>query len=139
MTSNADKIATLINQISLTERKILNDTLTKEENITTQQAMILQFIGKNPGLIQTDIVKQTHRRPATISVALKKLEADGLITRQIQSDNTRNKKLALTPKGQTIVERFTEARATASKKLVAPLSVTQQEQLIELLKAIILN
>ncbi|MGA3234318.1 MarR family winged helix-turn-helix transcriptional regulator [Lactiplantibacillus pentosus] len=78
--------------------------------IPTQQLMVLAFIVAHPGVIQRNIVDLIGRKAATVSVMLKNMEKQGLITRQIPSDNSRNKKIFVTDEGRKLTERFKETR-----------------------------
>ena len=50
-------------------------------------------------LTQVELVEKTHVRPSTISVALQKMEADGLITRTPSEDDQRYVKVKITEAG----------------------------------------
>lgn len=133
MTDNT--ISALIREISIKEQYTLSTALAPS-NVTPSQAMLLHYIAKNPGAIQKDIVEIMQRRPATVSTLLKKMENDGLIIREIPANNTRNKELKITTKGQAIVDTFIEAQVTIAQALVAKLTEKQQAELTELLNII---
>lgn len=126
-------ISQLIREISLAQRRANNQQLSRTTSVTDQQVMILSLIAKQPGLIQKDIVDVTHRRAATVSALLKKLENEELIIRQIPTTNSRNKELFLTEAGQQLVTEFDQIRAQTEQQLTTHLSAKQQSKLIALL------
>lgn len=133
--NNSSIISELIRKISIQEQAQLGLAL-KSSSVTVQQAMLLKYIGKNPGAIQADIVKITKRRAATVSTLLGKMEKNGLITRTIPATNTRNKELNLTQHGHDVVKIFSTAQSQVEQQLVNNLSEIQQNELINLLKKI---
>ncbi|QBO36231.1 MarR family transcriptional regulator [Periweissella cryptocerci] len=133
--NNATLISSLIREINIKEQSVLSAKLT-DFGVTPHQAILLSLIANKPGLIQKDIVDIMQRKAATVSAFLKKLETDGLLTRKIPANNTRNKELFITDKGQVVVDAFNAAREDVYAQLVAPLTATQQNDLIELLRAI---
>ena len=133
---NSRTISTLLRTIGLKEQKLLNEKLRQKASVTTQQAMILRIIATKPGLIQKDIVNIVNRQPATISVLLKKMETDKLIIRKIPTNNSRNKELYLTKKGQAVVESFRGMLNAVSEEMSKNLTNDQKEELIGLLNII---
>lgn len=129
----AQEISTLLRQITLKERALINDQLRQTNEVTDQQAMVLQLIGAHPGMIQRELVDVMHRRAATVSAFLKKLEEAGLVERHIPVDNTRNKMLYLTAEGQTIVDQFQAVQQMVDQRLTRGLTGEQRETLLALL------
>ena len=132
-TTNGSAISTLIREIFVAEQAQIAAGLHRQEPVTPQQAVVLQLIDQRPGLIQKDIVALMQRRAATVSTFLKKLETAGYITRQIPEDNTRNKQLFLTNRGQAVVAAFQTTRTDVYQRLAANLSAAQQAELVTLL------
>ena len=132
------EISHTLRQIQRQQQTWLQHALA-DTGVTVQQAITLQFIGQQPGLIQKDVVNVMHRRAATVSAFLKKLETAGLIHREIPVDNSRNKQIFLTPTGEQVVATFQKRRQQAELRLVQGLDTTQQAALLALLKQITAN
>lgn len=132
------EISHTLRQIQRQQQTWLQHALA-DTGVTVQQAITLQFIGQQPGLIQKDVVNVMHRRAATVSAFLKKLETAGLIHREIPVDNSRNKQIFLTPTGEQVVATFQKCRQQAELRLVHGLDTTQQAALLALLKQITAN
>lgn len=130
----AQAISSLLRQITLQERALVNEQLRQRSDVTDQQAMVLQLIGAHPGMIQRELVDVMHRRAATVSAFLKKLEEAGLVERHIPADNTRNKMLYLTAEGQAIVDQFQAVQQTVDQRLTQVLTGKQRETLLTLLE-----
>lgn len=131
---SAQEMSTLLRQITLKERALINEQLRRTSDVTDQQAMVLQLIGAHPGMIQRELVDVMHRRAATVSAFLKKLEEAGLVERHIPVDNTRNKMLYVTPEGQAIVDQFQSAQQRVDRRLTRGLTDEQRGTLLALLR-----
>lgn len=134
-TSQGPAISALVRAIFIEANQQIDSDLRQVAEVTPQQAIVLQMIAAHPGLIQKDIVDVMHRRAATVSAFLKKLETAGLITRQIPADNSRNKQLFLTQQGEQVVSDFQSVRNTVEEKLAKNLSAAQQKMVITLLES----
>lgn len=130
------QISSTLRQIQRQQQAWLQQALT-ETGVTVQQAITLQFIGQQPGLIQKDVVDVMHRRAATVSAFLKKLEGAGLIRREIPANNSRNKQIFLTPSGEQVVATFKTLRHQSELRLVQGLDTTQQTTLLALLNQMV--
>ena len=76
----------------------IHDMIAKKGISNTVHSVLfhLQFA---ESLTQVELVEKTHVRPSTISVALQKMEADGLITRTPSEDDQRYVKVKITEAG----------------------------------------
>lgn len=63
---------------------------------------ILMELSKNDSLTQVELVERIHMRPSSISVALQKMEQDGLIERKVKDDDQRCSIVCITDKGINI-------------------------------------
>ena len=87
--------------------------------------MILATLAHHRGLRQTDLVRLTHMKAPTISVLIKKMEAEGLVTGTVLEDDQRAVRLQLTEKGQQLHE-VTRAVLRATDEIMMQ-GFTQQE------------
>ncbi|MBQ8293200.1 MAG: MarR family transcriptional regulator [Bacilli bacterium] len=65
---------------------------------------ILIHLDHHEYLTQVELVERAHVRPSTVSVALQKMEADGLITRTTSAEDQRCIKVKITEAGKKICE-----------------------------------
>lgn len=65
---------------------------------------ILIHLNHHEYLTQVELVERAHVRPSTISVALQKMEADGLITRMSSEEDQRCVKVKITEAGKKICD-----------------------------------
>ncbi len=72
------------------------------QTMQNSSRQILRELGRHGGLCQLDLAKSTHLKPPTISVALQKMENDGLVTRIIDDADGRATRVYLTDKGNAI-------------------------------------
>lgn len=70
---------------------------------------IMLVLGKEDGISQLTIATQTGLKPSTISIALKKMEREGLIARENDSKDMRMSRVYLTEEGLSIANSVYEA------------------------------
>ncbi len=81
--------------------------------------LIMMELSAEDGRTQLDLVKATHLKAPTVSVALQKLEMDGYVMRETDERDMRAMRVYLTEKGRALEERLhkriieEEAAATA--------------------------
>lgn len=62
--------------------------------------LIMRALAREDGCSQLDLVHKTHLKPPTVSVTLKRLEAEGLVERTPDPMDLRVTRVYLSPKGQ---------------------------------------
>ncbi len=87
----------------------------------------------NPGINQLELGRQKNVGKASVTKALKILEDDGFISREIDTEDRRNFKCYVTQKGHDIADTLIEIKAKAQKELFYQFSNIDQETLYELL------
>ncbi len=80
--------------------------LEKKNGLGPCSGSILMELSKNDSLTQVELVDRIHMRPSSISVALQKMEQDGLIERKVKDDDQRCSIVCITNKGKTINEKM---------------------------------
>lgn len=75
--------------------------IEKNQGHGTCASCILMELDKNGSLTQVELVDRIYMRPSSVSVALQKLEAEGLITRETKDDDLRYTFVTLTNAGKT--------------------------------------
>lgn len=68
--------------------------------ITAQQRMLLRFIGKFPRITAGELASILHVEKSTLSLALTRLEARGLVTRRRDTEDARKTRIVLTAEGR---------------------------------------
>ena len=64
--------------------------------------LLMMELSREDGRTQLDLVKATHLKAPTISVALQKLESDGYVTRKPDENDLRAMRVYLTDKGKAL-------------------------------------
>lgn len=64
----------------------------------------LLFVSRNPAISQTRIANDMKKSPAAVAVTLKKLEADGYVSRLPDEKDGRFHQVSITEKGQALLE-----------------------------------
>ncbi len=108
----------------------LSGQMARKMGVTAQQRLIIRCLGRYPGLAAGSLAALLHVDPATISAALRRLEAKGLVERRRDPRDRRRASLGLTSQGRTIdrtapgtiehaVERLLAAAKPADLKATA--------------------
>ena len=117
----------IINELS----KLFNDSISHAvENLGVKSGYrnILFFLPLNDGCSLRELAEKTHLKAPTISVTLVKMEQDGFIRREINSDDLRGIKIFLTEKGWEYHKLVRSAIDTFEKNLMS--GVTDSENLV---------
>lgn len=80
-------------------RRIQGQQAHRELGLYQGQLPVLDYIRKNPDCNQVDIAQKLHVTPATIAISTKRMEKAGLLTKRVDDDNLRCKRLNITPLG----------------------------------------
>jgi MarR family transcriptional regulator, transcriptional regulator for hemolysin len=90
-------------------------------DLTVEQWVLLKVVDERDSLSQTELAKETHRDPASITRTLDLLQKKGLIVRQSIGDNRRQYNLKLTKEGSDFVKKnmafITDLRNISTKGL----------------------
>jgi DNA-binding MarR family transcriptional regulator len=73
--------------------------------LTIPQRMSLLLIGRNPGILASELAAVLHLHRGTLSGVLRRLEAAGHITRTIDASDARRAGLTLTAAGRKVNRR----------------------------------
>lgn len=83
--------------------------------------LVLSVLAIHDGIHQLELVRQTHLRPPTVSVILKKMEAEGLVVRKSDPDDLRAIRVYLTDAGRALdrenIERIRKLDSLAMQEL----------------------
>lgn len=130
---------TLANMLAkIFEEKVT--VLTDNEYLNQKAARFILFtLGVNDGITQNDIVRATHLKGSTISVALNKLEKDGYVVRQNDSYDQRQIRVYLTEKGMNLNEERRRLIESLEKQAFKGLSIREEKNASYVLATMIKN
>ena len=87
--------------------------------MTVPQRMTLLLIGRQPGVLASELAELLHLHPGTISGILSRLEAGGWIARKSDTGDARRRQLTLTAKGERANRRRKGTFQEAVKRALA--------------------
>lgn len=94
---------------------------------------ILMHLSRKDGKSQLELTKDTHFRASTISVALQKMEQEGLVERKADAKDARQVNVFLTEKGRALDELVREQFGKMEQVLLQGFSKAEEETLKTLL------
>lgn len=123
----------IISEIS----RLMIDKLREKDadNPITQRSerLLLIELAKRDGRTQLDLVKATHLKAPTISVALQKMEHEGYVTRRPDEYDLRATRVFLTEKGRSIDDKIKKRISDEENLAISGLSDFEKETLTKLL------
>lgn len=100
---------------------------------------MLMCLSHEDGITQLQIVKRTHLTAPTVSVALSKMEAEGLVKRSTDEKDLRQLRVYITEKGRE-KDRFIRQKCEETEEVMLKgVSEQEQEQLLSVLRKILKN
>ncbi len=88
--------------------------------------LILFILAREDGVTQYEISKMIHLKAPTVSVALQKMEAEGLVTRVTDEKDMRQSRVYITEKGRTFDDTCRSNLIKAEKVVIE--SITPEEE-----------
>ncbi|MDB5998359.1 MAG: transcriptional regulatory protein [Rhizobacter sp.] len=107
-----------------------------EFDLTPPQHSILLVLKGYPGLDQSTLAEALGYDRATIGQMLERLETRGLAVRVGSVEDRRRKLLALTADGEALVDQASGAINNVSTRLLSPLSPSERELFVQLLRRV---
>ena len=98
--------------------------------------LLMMELSRKDGRTQLDLVKATHLKAPTISVALQKLEHDGYVVRTPDEYDMRAMRVFLTDKGRALDNKLKKRIAEEEAAATSVLTEAECEMLTALLKKI---
>ena len=123
----------LINEIS----KLFHDKLRRNSEdlgFKSGYRQILRFLSHEDGVTQVDIARNSHFTAPTVSVTLKKMEDEGLISRKTDKNDTRRTRVFITEKGREWESKLFTTAMDCEEILVRGFSAEEIEEFDRLLK-----
>lgn len=120
----SDSPIKLCNEISRISHTKMRETRENDGVMTQPGArLVLSFLAIKDGITQLDLVKATHLRAPTVSVILKKMEAEGMVKRESDPNDLRVTRVYLTEEGRKIdsqnIENIKKIDALSTSKLTS--------------------
>lgn len=106
----------------------------KPVGLTPAQFGVLTILRANPGSDQSTLARSLGFDKVTVLRVLRVLESRNLVHRATALDNRRNLSVCLTAEGERLLDQAQPPAERAFRRLMAPLTGPQQEQLIALLR-----
>lgn len=110
------------------------DDWIRQRGLTHEQSAVLAYLAKNPDAIQRDVARATRTSAPAVSRLLAGLERRGLVERRTQEDDTRSRRVHVTPAGSELIQGFEEAMDRVEESILAPLGAAGQARLHDLLE-----
>jgi MarR family transcriptional regulator, lower aerobic nicotinate degradation pathway regulator len=110
-----------------------------EFGTTPVQSSIMQILLMQPGIDQVALAGEIGIDRTTTSTVLSRLQARGIVSREIDPENRRTKRAFLTEQGRVMLFRMQQSIDEAHEQLIGPLDRTERKrflaQLVHLVQA----
>ena len=97
---------------------------------------ILDLLTQQDGITQQQIAEQLDIRPQSASEAICNMEAQGLLTRQINEQDRRSCHIYITPAGRVRQAELLNKRIENAKRIFSPLTEEEKNNLLQLLEKV---
>ena len=121
-----------VGRTNLKVHRALNQTIG-ELDLSLAQHEILLSIWQKPGLTQKQLAENLLVVKSNVSALIKKLEARGLVHRECDPCDTRNKCLSLTEAGERLVRRSFERQNRVIDAMVSGMSDAELKMMSEVM------
>lgn len=115
----------LFRSIRWAQRKRIEEW-SRSRDLTFEQAMVLGYLERQPGVIQRDVAEMSHTTPANVSLLLKGLERRGLVERRTEGGR---KRVYATPAGTALAAGLDAVLADADEMVFASLDQEERDGL----------
>lgn len=113
------------------------EAILRPDGLTFARYEVLRLLGfsRRGAMPVGKIGERLQVHPASVTNAVQRLEADGLVTRSANPDDGRSVLAAITPTGRDLVERCTE-RLNAEVFSIVPIPAADQRRAFATLKSV---
>ncbi|MBE6697623.1 MAG: winged helix-turn-helix transcriptional regulator [Ruminococcaceae bacterium] len=135
----SDKAHAVIKQFVQADRlhrQAVEATVTAQTGLHRSQHMLLMRLSRGCIPSQKQLAKDLNVSPAAIAVSLKKLEADGYITKDADLDDCRCNRIALTEKGHGVITKTCSLFGSIDRTMVEGFDDAELDALLTALERI---
>lgn len=127
-----------VNDVSrLFMHRVLHDC--EQGGVSRGHHKLLMELAHNEGATQLRLVKLTHLTAPTVSVALGKMESEGLVRREADTEDMRQMKVYLTDRGREKVELVRSTFRKADAALVKGIPREELDTAVAVLRKMLIN
>jgi MarR family transcriptional regulator, lower aerobic nicotinate degradation pathway regulator len=102
-----------------------------EFGTTPVQSSIMQILLKQPGIDQVALAGEIGIDRTTTSSVLSRLQARGIVLREVDPENRRTKRAFLTEQGRTMLFEMQQSIDEAHEQLVKPLNRAERKRFLD--------
>ena len=134
LSDNPVKLCNEIARLFRARMRQVNDA----EGVMTQPGahLVLSFLAVKDGITQLELVHATHLRAPSVSLILKKMEEEGLVTRCRDENDARAVRIFLTDHGKAIDSEHIKSIKAVDNEALGEISEEEQKTLMYLLTKI---
>lgn len=132
------RIGYVLKEVQSKLRAQLNEAIGVH-GITVSQYAVLAALESNPGISNAELARQSFVTPQTMMRILKNLKGLSLIDRKPHPEHGRILQTILTAEGKQLISACHEEVLKVENQMLNPLTLIEQEQLMELLKRCVDN
>jgi DNA-binding MarR family transcriptional regulator len=115
---------------------VIAEAFAGEEVVQIEYASLF-FLADVPGIDQARLAEALGIDRNNAGQVVERLEAKGLLKRQVNDDDRRARQLYLTAKGRKIIDRIRPTARAANDRILSPLSPEERATFIDLLVRVI--
>lgn len=124
----------IIGQISRMHRSLMREQESATPIMSQNSCrMILMRLAFGDGITQLELARETRLKPPTVSVALKKMEAEGYVFRKNDEDDLRVVRVFLTDKGKALDNSNEERFRLSEEKMMRDFTPEESRLLCDML------
>lgn len=106
---------------------------TEPYGITPVQSAAMMTVRNGPGMDQRTIARTIGFDTSTIAGVIDRLEARGLLRRNMSTEDARVRLITLTDKGRTLLQSLMPSVVRAQDRMLAPLSKPERAEFMRML------
>jgi DNA-binding MarR family transcriptional regulator len=117
----------------------VHDARMKPLGLTRSQWRALAYIGRSPGISQTELARSLESSRMAITGLLVRMEDKGLVERRRNPGDLRKKSIYLTDKSRKLTSHMERAASSVLQSLFKGMSGREKAELHEVLRRIMFN
>jgi len=132
-------VLNLINEISKIFENIIADHPEMNELSEKTTRLILMQLSSSDGLTQSQLVKATHMKGSTVSLAINKMEESGYVVRENNPYDMRSVRVYITRRGMELSDKIRNTIAEIEENALKGLTKKDENNISVLLSLILSN